>query len=92
MKNSQKLRERPDNKAVFFSEKMTAFFLDFSLHFWLFVIQCGFKVHLFQEGHKILQNLHLTFDYSTYSQKLVENFAKFCVPLRIHELYKKNCT
>ena len=27
------------------------------------------KVHIFWEGHKILQNLHLTFDYSTYSQK-----------------------
>ena len=28
-----------------------------------------FKVHIFWEGHKILQNLPLTFDYSTYSQK-----------------------
>ena len=27
------------------------------------------KVHIFWEGHKILRNLHLTFDYSTYSQK-----------------------
>ena len=24
------------------------------------------KVHIFWEGHKILRNLHLTFDYSTY--------------------------
>ena len=24
------------------------------------------KVHIFWEGHKILQNLHLTFDYNTY--------------------------
>ena len=47
----------------------------------------SFKVHIFWEGHKILQNLHLTFDYSTYSQKLDENFAKFCGLLRIHELY-----
>ena len=23
------------------------------------------KVHIFREGHKILRNLHLTFDYST---------------------------
>ena len=28
-----------------------------------------FKVHIFWEGHKILRNLPLTFDYSTYSQK-----------------------
>jgi hypothetical protein len=28
------------------------------------------KVHIFWEGHKILRNLPLTFDYSTYSQKL----------------------
>ena len=28
-----------------------------------------FKIHKFWEGHKILQNLHLTFDYSTFSQK-----------------------
>ena len=25
-----------------------------------------YKVHIFWEGHKILRNLHLTFDYSTY--------------------------
>ena len=40
-------------------------------------------VHIFWEGHKILQNLHPTFDYSTYSQKLGEDFAKFCGLLRI---------
>ena len=28
-----------------------------------------FKVHVYWEDHKILQNLPLTFDYSTYSQK-----------------------
>ena len=27
------------------------------------------KVQIFWEGHKILRNLPLTFDYSTYSQK-----------------------
>ena len=27
------------------------------------------EVHIFLEGHKILRNLPLTFDYSTYSQK-----------------------
>ena len=35
-----------------------------------------------------MQNLHLIFDYSTYSQKLGEDFAKFCGLLRIYELYK----
>ena len=35
-----------------------------------------------------MRNLHLTFDYSTYSQKLGEYFAKFCGLLRIYELYK----
>ena len=42
------------------------------------------KVHIFWEGHKILQNLPLTFDYSTYSQKLGEDFAKFCGLLRLY--------
>ena len=28
------------------------------------------KVHIFWEGHKILRNLHLTFDYSTYSTSI----------------------
>ena len=45
------------------------------------------KVHIFWEGHKILRNLHLTFDCSTYSQNLGEDFAKFCGLLRIYELY-----
>ena len=44
------------------------------------------KVHIFWEGHKILRNLPLTFDYSTYSQKLGEDFEKFCGLLRIYEL------
>ena len=33
-----------------------------------------------------MRNLHLTFDYSTDSQKLGEDFAKFCGLLRICEL------
>ena len=45
------------------------------------------KVHIFWEGHKILQNLHLTFDCMYCSQKLGEDFAKFCGLLRIYELY-----
>ena len=39
-----------------------------------------------EKATKILRNLPLTFDYSTYSQKLGEDFAKFCVLLRIYEL------
>ena len=34
-----------------------------------------------------MRNLHLTFDCSIYSQKLWEDFAKFCGLLRIYELY-----
>ena len=51
---------------------------------------CGlFKVHIFWEGHKILRNLHLTFDRMWYSQKQGGDFAKFCGLLRIYELYQK---
>ena len=39
-----------------------------------------FKVHIFWEGHKILQNLPLTFDHMYCSQKLGEDFAKFLWP------------
>ena len=39
-----------------------------------------------EKATKFLQNLHLTFDYSTYSQKLGGDFAKFCGLLRIYEL------
>ena len=35
-----------------------------------------------------MRNLPLTFDYSTYSRKEEEDFAKFCGLLRIYELYK----
>ena len=44
------------------------------------------KVHIFWEEHNILRNLPLTFDYSTYSQKYGEYFAKCCGLLRIYEL------
>ena len=40
-----------------------------------------------EKATKILRNLPLTFDYSTYGQKLGEDFAKFCGLLRIYELY-----
>ena len=39
-----------------------------------------------EKATKILRNLPLTFDYSTYGQKLEEDFAKFCGLLRIYEL------
>ena len=45
------------------------------------------KVHIFWEGHKILRSLPLTFDCMYCSQKLGEDFAKFCGLLRIYELY-----
>ena len=45
------------------------------------------KVHIFWEGHKILRNLHLTFDCMYGSQKLDEDFAKFCGLLGMYELY-----
>ena len=35
-----------------------------------------------------MRNLHLTFDYSTYSQKYGEDFVKFYGLLRIYELYQ----
>ena len=45
-----------------------------------------FKVYIFWEGHKILQNLPLTFDCMYCNQKEGEDFAKFCGLLRICEL------
>ena len=55
------------------------------MHFWK--IAEIFATALMAKGHKILRNLHLTFDYSTYIQKLGEDFSKFCGLLRIYELY-----
>ena len=49
---------------------------------------CSWLKFIYSEkATKILRNLPLTFDHSTYSQKLVEGFAKFCGLLRIYELY-----
>ena len=44
------------------------------------------KAHIFWEGHKFFRNLPLTLDYSTYSQKIGEDFTKCCGLLRIYEL------
>ena len=41
-----------------------------------------------EKATKFFRNLPLTFDCSTYSQKLVEDFAKFCGLFRIYELYQ----
>ena len=52
----------------------------------------AYKVHIFWEGHKILQNLPFTFDCLYCSQNKGEDFAKFFGLLRIYELYiKKTC-
>ena len=45
------------------------------------------KVHIFWEGHKILQNLHLIFDWHYIGQKEGGDFAKFCGLLKMYELY-----
>ena len=44
------------------------------------------KVHIFWESHKILQNIHLAFDWHYTGQKQGGDFAKFCGLLRIYEL------
>ena len=46
------------------------------------------KVHLFWEGHKILQNFHQLFDWQYIGQIIGGLFAKFCCLLRIYELYQ----
>ena len=51
-----------------------------------------YKVHIFWEGHKILRNLPLTFDCMYCSQKLGEDFAKFCGLLKIYELFLPEAT
>ena len=38
------------------------------------------KVHIFLEGYKILQNLHLNFDWHYIRQKEGEDFAKILRP------------
>ena len=53
----------------------------------LYYILFAVKFIYSEKATKILRNLLLTFDHSTYSQKLVEDFAKFCGLLRIFELY-----
>ena len=58
----------------------------FSSHIFIYTLKAS-KVHIFWEGHKILWNLHLSFDWHYIGQKYGEYFAKFCGLLRIYELY-----
>ena len=44
------------------------------------------KVHIFWEGHKILQNIQKIFDWQYIGQIIGGDFAKFCGLLRIYEL------
>ena len=46
------------------------------------------KVHIFWEGHKILQNLHLTFVLCSASPKKGGDFTKFFGLLRIYVLHR----
>ena len=48
-----------------------------------------FKVHIFWEGHTILQNFHYRFDRYYIGQIYGRDFAQICDLLRIYELYKK---
>ena len=48
------------------------------------------KVHIFREGHKFLQKLHLLFDWQYIGQIYGGDFAKICALLRMHELYEVN--
>ena len=45
------------------------------------------KVHIFWEGNKILQNLHLRFVLCSTGQIYGGDFAKFCGLIRTYELY-----
>ena len=42
------------------------------------------EVHVFWEGHKILQNLQQLFDWQYLGQMIGGDFAKFCGLLRLH--------
>ena len=44
-----------------------------------------FPLCIFEEGHRILQNLHQLFDWKYIGQMIGGDFAKFCGLLRIYE-------
>mgnify|MGYP007025462761 CR=1 FL=1 len=60
------------------------------LQIWLAFIYV--KVHIFWEGHKILQNLHCKFDRYYIRQIYGGDFAKLRGLLRIYELYQYLCS
>ena len=47
----------------------------------LVTIICS-RVHIFWEGHKVLQNLHQLFDWQYIRQRIGGDFAKFCGLIR----------
>ena len=52
--------------------------------------ESGFMPVKFWEDHKILQNLHLTFDWHYMGQKYGGDFGKLCDLFRVYELYLIN--
>ena len=87
----------------YYHSKTLVFFADFCSYFTLDQIRMnhndphfsvfwyqpppGGKVHTFWEGHNILRNLHLNFDWHCIGQKYGGDFAKVFGLLRIYELY-----
>ena len=64
-----------------------AHWFDFLYEVVISFIKSYIKVHIFLEGHKMLQNLHHLFDWQYIGQIFGGDFAKFCGLLRINELY-----
>ena len=60
---------------------LTSFFF---LFLSTFKLEIYAKVHIFWEGHKILRNIHLTFDWHNLGQKWNGDFAQFCGLLRMN--------
>ena len=82
---SQRRRKNQKSGVANTNSNVAGLFLDRDLQIMLAFGKTRFKVHIFR-GHKILRNLHLPFVLSSASQKLGEDFAKFCGQLRIYEV------
>ena len=68
----QRIKNSLDNQQTSLSGNSVFKHIEFALRAYsnsAILVVCPIKVHIFWEGHKILRNLPLTFDYSTYSQK-----------------------
>ena len=63
--------------------------LRFKVIFSIYLL-CQLKVHIFQESHIFLQNLHCRIVLCSASQIYIGDIAKFCGLLRICELNKTN--